>query len=176
MEFNKYELFTKISINILLIFIFIGFFFFTYGAHIVKQVIKSEMNFLCESITNISSLFGKSANKYLYNQVNNLKLLDLSHEDQKVKESNKKILNKVIKLNIMAIIIVVGCILYANYKFNNNSEYPLNKIIPQNIFILFIIANVLFVFLTYFVARYISLNPNNIKENILNNLIKHQLI
>lgn len=176
MEFNKFELFTKISINILFMSVFIGFFFFTYAAYIEKQVVASQMEFLCENITNFTSYFGKTPNKLLYNHINNLKLPDLSHEDQEVKESNKKILDKVIKLNTYAIVIVIAIIIFTNYKYNNGNEYPLNEVIPQNLVILLVIALVEYVFLTYIGARYISLNPNNIKENILKNLIKHKII
>ncbi len=157
----------KILINVLSISVFIAFFFFTYGSHVEKQVIKKQMNFLCSNIAGFIKLFGQNSSYFILNQLDNLTLPDLEEEDKRVEESNSEIIMKVIKINIIFLLIVSALVYYLKPE-------NLKEIISENIIILVFIALTEYSVLTFFGARYISADPNrnirsfmeNIKENI----------
>lgn len=166
---NKSELINKVLINVLFISLFISIFFFTYGSYIEKKVINNQMYFLAENIKSLFSLFGENTNKLIIAKINEIELPNLSKEDKKVKENNNKIKIKAF-LSIIIFIILISVIIYFNYnKFGNNS-YKLSEIISENIIILIAIALTEFIFITYFGARFISIEPNIVKLTILKSL------
>ena len=62
----------------------------------------------------------------------------------------------------------IGFVVYAIYVTNNkNNNYELNKIISENLVILIGIGLTEYVFLTYFAARFVSIDPNQAKLTVL---------
>jgi len=171
---NKSEMITKVLINVLFISIFIGFFFFTYGAYIEKKVVKKQMGYLSTNFMETIKLLGKNVNEIASDNVNSLIVPDLSDEDEKAAESNKKVMKQVIKVNII-FILFISFIVYYIYK-NSNGTYDLKQIIKENLVILVFIGLVEFVFLTFFGARYISIDPNKAKLAILESLKENTYI
>jgi hypothetical protein len=171
MKLNKSELFSKVFINVLLFSIFIGMFFFTYGAMIEKSVLSSQMNILTANITDTTKLFGYNVNNSLLNYINTIVLPDLSEEDESVNNNNKKIITKVININVI-FFIVVSFIIYFVYKKSNKS-YDLGEIISNNLVILFFIAITEYSFLTYFGSKFISIDTNQSKLSILKAIDKY---
>jgi hypothetical protein len=53
---------------------------------------------------------------------------------------------------------------------NNNVNIDMIKILSQNFIILLFIAITEFTFFNYFAARYISINPNETKLTVIQNL------
>lgn len=166
---NKPELVSKVLINILFISIFIGIFFFTYVSYIEREIVKKQMYFLSKNIQNLFSLFGKNVNDIITTKINEIILPDLAHEDNKVKKNNTKI-KKIAFLFLLLFILFIIFLVYLIYTKYGNNTYELNKILSENIIILFAIAITEYVFITYFGARYISINPNIIKLTILESL------
>lgn len=168
MKINKPELVIKILINVLLISLFITFFFFTYATTIEKEVIVNQMKFLSEHISNGINLLGPDLRNFIRQILSNIKTPDMEEKDKKVKDSNKIIINKVIKVNILFTLVMVFFILAISYRFSHKFDFF--EVIKQNIIILVFIAFTEFAFLTYFGARFISINPNDIKLNIIKQL------
>ena len=158
---NKSELVSKILINVLLISIFIAIFFFTYGSYIEGKIVKDQMKFLSTDIKNVLNLFGENANNVI---IEKIKMPDLSHEDKKAEENNKEIKIKAFKFLSFFSLFIVGIVYMIYIK---NKSYELNKIISENLVILIGVGLTEYVFLTYFAARFISIDPNQLKLTVL---------
>ena len=166
-DINKSELVSKILVNVLLITLFIGVFFFTYGSYIEGKIVKNQMEFLASNIKDSFGLFGKNTNDFIITKINEIKLPDLSREDKKAEENNEEIKMKAFKFLLLFSLFVVFCIYLIYVKNNNNNSYELNKIISENIIILIGIGVTEYVFLTYFAARFTSIDPNQVKKTVL---------
>jgi len=169
---NKSELISKVLINVLFISVFISFFFFTYGAYIEKKVVNEQMNYLSQNFMETVKLLGKNVNQTVIDNINNLVIPDLSKEDNKAAQNNKKVMNQVIKVNIIFILFIL-VVVYFIYK-NSDKSYNLKHIIKENFIILVFIGFVEYSFLTFFGAEYISIDPNQAKLSILESLKEHK--
>ena len=72
--------------------------------------------------------------------------------------------------------VIVLAIVYFIYVRYNNGTYQLNEIISENIVILIAVGITEYVFLAYFGARYISIDPNIIKLSILESLREEDIV
>jgi hypothetical protein len=169
---SKYsEIIIFILLNILLISTFIVIFFFTYGTTIEKQSIKIQMEFLANNIYDDIKFSGKNTTNLIKNYLNKYSIPDLSAEDNLISSLNKQTINKATKyilIFILVILSIVGLIYY------NNNNINLKNILIKNIIILLSIALTEYIFLSYITYYYISLDPNNIKLAIIQNI--HQKI
>lgn len=172
---NKPELVSKVLINVLFISVLIGIFFFTYGSYIEKKIVKEQMKFLSKDVQNLFSLFGKNVNNAITIKFNELELPDLSHEDNKAKKNNTEIKKKAFMFLSLFSLFVAFLVYFIYTKYGNNT-YELNKIISENIVILFAIGITEFVFITYFGARFISINPSVVKLTLLELLREKNII
>jgi hypothetical protein len=84
-----------------IIIIFISFFFFTYGTYIEEKVVKNQMGYLSTNFMETIKLLGKNVNEIASDNINSLIVPDLSDEDEKAAENNKKVMKQVIKVNII---------------------------------------------------------------------------
>jgi len=166
MNINYYELTINVIISVLFISLFIGAFFFTYGAHIEGLVVKNQMKFLSEDICGYINLLGNDINKNIKNKLLELPNIDLHEEDDKVKESNSKVMNTALIPNIAFIVSSIFIVYYLNQSANLN----IKDIIIKNFIILIFIAIAKYAFLTYFRADFISIDPNKVKYNVVENL------
>ncbi len=175
MSINKSELISKVFINVLFISVFIAVFFFTYGSYIMKKVVINQIQFLSTDIKNLFGLFGENINNLISQKIDEATLPYLSEEDNKIKYSNNSVKNKTL-LFLLIFTVIVLSIVYFIYVRYNNGTYQLNEIISQNIVILIAFAITQYVFLAYFLARYIIIDPNIIKLSILETLREEDII
>ena len=166
MNINYYELTINVIISVLFISLFIGAFFFTYGAHIEGLVVKNQMKFLSEDICGYINLLGNDINKNIKNKLLELPNISLHEEDEKVKESNSKVMNTALIANIAFVVSTIFIVYYLNQSANLN----IKDIIIKNFIILIFIAIAKYAFLTYFRADFISIDPNKVKYNVVENL------
>ncbi len=168
MNINYYELTINVIISVLFISLFIGAFFFTYGTHIEGLVVKNQMKFLSEDIGGYINLLGNDINKNIKNKLLELPNIDLHEEDEKIKESNSKVMNSALITNIAFVVSTIFIVYYLNQSANLN----IKDIIIKNFIILIFIAITKYAFLTYFGADFISIDPNKVKYNVVDNLKK----
>jgi hypothetical protein len=166
-KINKSEMAITIMLNVLFISLYIVIFFFTYGSFIEKKVVKNQMKFLSDNISDNIKIYGKDVNSSLKNIFTSLEEPNLVEEDKMVEESNKKVLMTAIKANVVFFIIVI-LIVYFIYS-KSNKDFNMKRIIVQNLIILVFVGFTEFSFLTYFGSKYISIDPNFIKLKILEN-------
>ena len=167
-HFSLPKLFITVIINVLLISLFIGLFFFTYGAYIEKKVVKSQMNFLATDISSLIKLFGKSVNDIFKKHIQNVNVPDLSAEDNKAASANKKTLLKAVIANIICTILVIIAVIFTYMK--SKKDFSMRTLLIQNFILLIFIGFTEFSFLTFFGAKYVSINPNSIKHNVVDNI------
>jgi len=167
-HFSFPKLFITVIINVLLISLFIGLFFFTYGAYIEKKVVKSQMNFLATDISSLIKLFGKNFYDIFKKQIQNVKVPDLSDEDHKAASANKKTLFKAVIANVICTILVIIAVILTYMK--SKKDFSMRTLLIQNFILLIFIGFTEFSFLTFFGAKYVSINPNSIKHNVVDNI------
>ena len=170
-----YDLISKVLINVLLISIFISIFYFTYGTYIEKQVIFDQMNILANNFMNTFELTGSTTNKNFYNYINNNLLAEsnikkISSGDDEALSGNKVILKKVISYIVIffIVIFIIIFLLTITRKIPN-----LKEILIESFIILIFIGLTEFAFIKYFGAKYISINTNSVKSEIVESLKKY---
>jgi hypothetical protein len=163
---NKSEIFSKVTINVLFITLFITIFFFTYGSYIEKKVVQNQMDILSKDIIDFLNLFGQDFNKIISDQLNNVTLPDLSEEDKKIKNNNNKIIIKTM-IYLLFFIVILSSIIYYNYIAFSDNSYKMSKIILENLLILLAICMTEFIFVSFFIYRYVSIDSNTVKLVIL---------
>ena len=165
---NKSKLAITVIMNVLLISLFIGIFFFTYGSYIEGKIVNNQMEFLSSDISNIVRLFGENTNNNFKEKIKTFILPDLHEEDKKAKEANNKIMMKAFKVNIFFAIVVIIAI--ATIYITSNKDFSMRVLITQNLILLLFVALTEFSFITFFVSDFVSIDPNNIKYNFIKNL------
>ena len=167
-NFNKTKLAISVLMNVLLISLFIGIFFFTYVNTIEYKIVKSNIQFLTFDINNILRLFGENVNIKIKDEINNMEIPDLTNEDSATELSNTKIMIKAALVNLVLTIIICGIIFLIYY--NSKKNFNVKILIYQNIILLLFVALTEFSFMTFFAIDFMSINTNNIKYNIVQNL------
>ena len=170
MALDYTELSITVIINVLFISLFLGVFFFTYGAYIEAESVKAQMEFLAVQITDNIKILGPGPVKAFKLMLGAAPDIDFHEEDQAVVLANNNTLFKAFSANVIFTILVVG-IVYVMYK-SSNTYINLNDIIKNNFIILCFIALTEYLFLTIFGSQFLSLNPNSIKYNVVLNLKK----
>jgi hypothetical protein len=168
MNINYNELSINVIISVLFISLFIGAFFFTYGVYIEGLIVKKQMKFLSEDIAGYLNLLGSTVNKGIKDKLLEVPVIDIHDENDEIKESNSKVLKTALNATIAFVILTIIIVNYLNKSVNLN----ITDVIIKNLIILFFIAITEYLFLTYFAADYISIDPNKVKYNVVENLKK----
>jgi len=159
--FNKEEI-ANIILHVTLISTFIGIFFFTYASRIEENIVKKQVAFLIEDNREIISLIPNDIKQNLVSKLNDIKL-DLSEDDNKTTEQNKKLLLNAAK--ILSVVLIVG--VYIVLKMSHMYNFNFVHLLKENLIILCFVALTEFVFLTFFVQHYLSIDPNIIKRKFI---------
>jgi hypothetical protein len=161
-----------VLIQVLCVFTFLTVFFFTYASKKEGEIVKSQVDFLTKDFlgTNIQ-LLPEDTKKVLLSKVNEIEA-DTSM-NAKINKSNQEIKDKTYKLLAVAAS-VISFITLLSYLLKNKVSFfkdiNLMSIFKETAIILFFVAITEFIFLEYFAARYISVQPNLVKAKILRNL------
>ena len=156
----------KIILSVVLISSFIGIFFFTYEARIEENIVKQQSTEIIQDFMgDFKTLLPPSMLQNVYSAVEpSLVAPDLSVEDENVKESNDALIKHATK--IIVIFTVVGLMiaggLCAMFKINPT------KIILNTFITLVFVAIAEFIFVTYLVQNYSTIDSNFVKQKILN--------
>lgn len=169
MLINKSKLFITVITNVLFISLFISLFFFTYTAYIEQEIVQKQMGFLSETITGNIKLLGPDIKKEFKEFINKLPEIQLVEEDNKVKKMNAETMYNAIVINIIFAIVLCILVLYV-WSIGYIDWNKVEEILITNVIIVAFIALTEFGFLTYFGANFVSLNPNTIVYNIINNI------
>lgn len=174
-----YELINEISINVLFIAILISVFYFTYGVTIEEVTIVDQMDILANDIVNTFKLTGNTLNNNLNNYLNNTILtptyinnLAIEAGDSTSLAANIPIIKKVKNfISIFIIIILIMTVFFVITKKISNIK--IKNIIIEALIVLVFIGLTEYSFLTFFGAKFISINPNTVKMQVFKDLQKY---
>jgi hypothetical protein len=167
-----------VLLQVMLFFIFISIFFFTYAATTEKYIVQKQINYLIDQTIGPILNFICKNNIYDCSKIQQeiTKNLDpnsneIKSKDSSIDSSNKNIIIKTAKILLITSVIIIGIILLIYFLSKNNKgffkSFKLSEIFVEAFIILIFVGITEFVFLTYFGSRYISIDINKIKIALL---------
>ena len=159
----------SIILNICIISSFIGIFFFTFGMKYEAIIVNKQIKYLVNDLTSdILCLLPENVITNLKGQLNNYKLPDSSHIDKIVEKSNNKLKNKAKSVITALLSFCVIITLYLKSKYSNElTNEVVIDIFKETFIILIVVALTEFSFLTLIGGNYMSVDPYNVKNNII---------
>jgi len=163
---------SKIILSVVVISAFIGIFFFTYEAKVEERIVKQQSEEIIKDFTSeFRSLLPQPILKDVYNSIEpSLVAPDLSELDEEVRASNKALVKKATR--IIIIFVVIGLLLVALLCFIFRIN-PRDMIISTTITLLFV-AIAEYIFVTYIVQNYSTIDSNFVRQKILNILANYR--
>ena len=162
--------------------VFVGFFFFTYGAYIEKKVVKNQIDILINNFSDDFKFFasqsqnGKKLIQIINSNINKISIPDLSKLDAQVKTKNKSLIKtSVITLVVTFLIFIIlsVCVWYFGLSSKQKEENSYVSIIQRLLLIMFIVMLIEFFFFTLVVGNYRPVNPNDVKKYFVESLEKY---
>lgn len=144
--------------------LFISVFFFTYGKYMEEQIITKQIEYLSENLNNFVEMLGPDVNLTYKKLLTSLKPVALDEQDKQVDDINNNIIQNTIIL-LFCIIICYGIIMLILFKIN------LIEYLYESGLILFFIALVEFIFITYIPTQYVNIDINKLKTVLIDKLL-----
>jgi len=167
----------KIIFQVIIIFIFVGIFFFTYASYIEQKIVEKQVDdIVVDLVGDIKMLWPptNSSLTYVKQQIASTKPTNLSAQDDEVKASNKIILDKAVKsitiITIVGVILIFCIFMYSKYR-GEHIDYL--GIIKNDFIILAFVASVEFGFLTFFAQNYRTIDSNFVKYKTLDTIANY---
>lgn len=163
---------SKIILSVVVISAFIGIFFFTYEAKVEERIVKQQSEEIIKDFTSeFRSLLPQPILKDVYNSIEpSLVAPDLSELDEEVRASNQALVKKASR--IIVIFVIIGLLLVALLCFIFRIN-PRDMIISTTITLLFV-AIAEYIFVTYIVQNYSTIDSNFVRQKILNILANYR--
>jgi len=159
--------YTHVVLSVLLISSFIAIFFFTYASRVERAIVIRQTEQLVDSLVGGSSaLFPDQS--YIRDAVQNLSVGDMTRDDERIRVKNQQLFKKA----ALFIGIFAGCLFVVAVVLIYVSKLDWKRLLATNLVILFVVALVEFLFLTFVAQNYISFDPNYVKYIVLDNLQK----
>jgi hypothetical protein len=160
------EMAINISINIGLISLLLGIFFFTYATVVEENIVKTNAII---GVSNIMDMIGPLLNNDIKKEMlKNLTIPDQTKEDKKVKDDNDALMHNSYSqlLVILDIGLTIGFILCIIF------EHSFIKVLGLNLIIVTLVGCTEYIFLNFIPNNYISVDTNFIRYTILTELKK----
>jgi hypothetical protein len=157
-----YKLLTQIVLNVTLISVFIGVFFFTYGKQVEKKIITEQTGYIA---TSLAEDLGFYLNESTKNQIKSsivTPVEGLEEEDKKVQDSNNVLQNKAILA--LGILFLIG---FSIVIFLREKKLTGEPVIYEGFIILLFVGFTEFIFFNLIARKYRVADPNFVKETFL---------
>lgn len=161
----------KILLNVVLISAFIGIFFFTYETKIEENIVEIQSKEIIQDMTgDFKKVLPPKVMQAVYDIVSPVLVApDLSEEDEYVKTTNKALIKKATKIiasfTIIGIILLIGAAIIF--------KVPMKDIVISSVAILVFVAIAEYIFLTFMVQHYKTIDANFVKYTVLQTLAKY---
>jgi hypothetical protein len=161
----------KILLNVVLISTFIGIFFFTYETKIEQDIVEIQSTDIIKDISgNLKTVLNHDDMEILYNNITPyLVAPNLQTEDEYVKVTNKALLKKATKLMAYFCAISLTLLIISAIMFKVNMK----DILISSIVTLVFVAIIEFIFLTFMVKNYKTIDANFVKFKIIQTLANY---
>lgn len=156
----------KTILSVVLISAFIGVFFFTYVAKVEEKIVKRQSIEIIKGFTeDIRKLLPRPMLKQVYDSIEpSLVPQDLSSEDEEVKISNAELIKKARRIIVIFTVIGLLLVVLLCFIFKVNPK----DIIINTLVILVFVAVTEYVFVTYIVQNYNTIDSNFVKQKMIN--------
>ena len=172
----EYHLFiSNIIVHVGVLAVFLTIFFFTIAITVEKSIVAKQVNFIVEVIVNniFKGVKDDKKQKLLDDLNKTMENIDFTEADKEVKKSNDEIFKK--SLTFIGILLLVVSILLIIIGYLN--KWSINHI---KLLGLGALMSLLFVaitessFLILIAANYLSADPNQIREKIVDDLFENR--
>jgi hypothetical protein len=181
---SKIDIFCNVLLQVSIIFSFLTIFFFSYVTNVEKNEFEDQINFIVDNIykryqDSINSTYNKTSEeqkKYIKMLIYGI--IDIEQEQIKkesiienneIKIKNDKIYKDAIYCVIIFFIITIIILSLLTYIY----KLPIKNYIQEAFIVLLFIFVIEFLFLNLIVKKYITANPNIIKNKIADSIIKY---
>jgi hypothetical protein len=166
---------SNVIMHIILISVFIGIFFFTYGAYLEKEIIKDQVDYLVDDLISPFKVFiPEDRLKQINTKLNNLNIPVDEVADKKVSDNNKAIIKKAFIAIGISVVLGVIIIIIISKKLNTenmSTSQFWGKLLKYNLITLVFIGLTEFIFAAGFAKNFMSIDTNLFKKTVLNNII-----
>lgn len=161
----------KILLNVVLISTFIGIFFFTYETKIEESIVEIQSKEIIQGLFgDFKKVLPPTAMQAVYDIISpKLVAPDMSSEDDYVKKSNKALIKKATKIMASFTIIGLALLIGAAIIF----KVPMKDIAISSVATLVFVAIIEYIFLTFMVQHYKTIDANFVKYRILRTLANY---
>ena len=153
----------NIILHVILIATLITIFFFTYATTVEEEIVKDQVDFIIEDLTEGTKLFPAEMTGLLKASVDGIELPDMKSVDEEVEKKNKKLMNHVL--------ILVGAILISGlslvYFMSQKYDFSFLDLLKHNAIVLLFVGLTEFCFLRYLAKNFRSGDPNHVKKTVL---------
>ena len=158
---------SNVVLNVTLISIFIGIFFFTYAKVVEQNIVKNQSELIAGYLAkDVSTFLSKQTAQKIKESVTIP--LDMAQQDREIEYNNQSLqMNAFI---VLVIIFVVGIVIV--FSLSKYYQFGLSNILIQNLIIVTFIGLTEFSFLTYIIQNFLPLDPNFVRYKILTSLKK----
>ena len=161
---NIHHTIVNVSLNVAFVACFIGFFFFTYGRNIEKQIVVNNIEYLVNDLlANTVTLMPDSVKGVLSKNIKNAQLADMTENDKSVKESNSNLLHL---STMMLCILLAGCFYGAHY-VSEKHNIDFDDAVNHNLILLVCMGFTQFIFLTFITKSFIAADPHVVVNHFL---------
>lgn len=154
--------------------VFVGIFFFTYGAFIEHKVLENQIENIVDSLTrDVLPFVSDDIKKDLNTQLDSQKqiiLTKMSSADQDAKTNNQKVKNTAFEMLAGIFIVGMGISVATASMYSGGSNKALVALLKKNALLLVFVIIVEFLFFTLVTKNYLSIDPNSVKQKIVQTL------
>ena len=163
-----YEFVAGTSLMVAMYSVFVGIFFFTYGAYVEHKSLEKQIDNIVDSLTrNIKPFIPPGLTTKIIDEIPHASTIrsTMQNADSKAADNNKKVKKNAVEMLAGIAIIGVGVtgLLAAVFpKFIN-----VKTLFKKNLTLLVFVAVVEFLFFTFITENYLSVDPNVVKGYIV---------
>ena len=166
---NNSKFWLNIIVGLSSFCIFITIFFFTYAANVEEKILTKQIENLIDDFTDnpLAAIIDK---KEIKKKLETIKYPDLKEEDEKVEQNNKKLkIQGLVFCLIMFGIAFVSIVIYNKKQLDKDSGY-IKSVLISNLVLLVFIALTEYYYISVIIKEYYSLDPNDVKKEIIKTL------
>ena len=165
------------SMMVALYSVFVGIFFFTYGAFIEHKVLENQIENIVDSITrDVLPFVPENIQEGLSNQLDSAqksiksKMNSPDNPDITVAKNNQKVKKTAFEMLAGIFIVGMGISVATASMYSGGSNKALVALLKKNALLLVFVIIVEFLFFTLVTKNYLSIDPNSVKQKIVQTL------
>ncbi len=154
--------------------VFVGIFFFTYGAFIEQKVLENQIENIVNSLTRdvlpfVPANIQQALSKSLDSEKSKIKE-NMSNANAAAEKNNKTVKKTAFEMLAGIFIVGMGISVATASMYSEGSNKALLALLKKNALLLLFVIIVEFLFFTLVTKNYLSIDPNSVKQKIVQTL------